>query len=258
LRNLKIEEFVPVFFGVLASLFLSAFITRPQDAAAPEELARTVEPFFDEAAEPEEIAEDHPIERYYLNPETRAFALDFFAGVCGSPETAGIILSNAAAFKISPALAFALCWEESRFTPGAINRNNRNDSVDRGLFQLNDKSFPNLEINDFYNPATNAYYGMGHLRWCLDTGGTEITALAMYNAGTNRVQSLGAPRKTLDYIYRVLEYRKRIEAAFYTEVAAMPREQEETGETLAAALDEADDSSKRPWLLRLSPLSGGR
>jgi hypothetical protein len=253
----KIELFVPVFFGVLVSLFLSALIIRsPEVLETPETVTQIVEPYLSvEAAETEEFGEDDVIAARYLDAETRDFVLDFFAGVCGSPETAALILSNAAAFDIPPALAFALCWEESRYKPGAINTQNRNGSVDRGLFQLNNISFPKLETRDFFNPAINAYYGMGHLRWCLDAGGTEIAALAMYNAGTGRVQSLGAPRKTLDYIHRILEYRKKLETSF--RAAAAKREQEDAGENLAA-LDEVDDNSKRPWLLRLSPLSGGR
>jgi hypothetical protein len=55
---------------------------------------------------------------------------------------------------------------------------------------------------------------MSHLRHCLDTGGTEIAALAMYNAGANRVRNTGTPKTTLDYISRILENRRRIESRF--------------------------------------------
>jgi soluble lytic murein transglycosylase-like protein len=114
-------------------------------------------------------------------------------------------------------MAFALCWEESRYTVRAVNRKNSNQSIDRGLFQLNCCSFPDLQEEDFFNPHTNAYYAMAHLRWCLSTGGSEVAALAMYNAGTNRVHTGGTPKKTLDYVSRILDYQQSVEALFQTE-----------------------------------------
>ena len=96
----------------------------------------------------------------------------------------------------------------------AVNTANRDESIDRGLFQLNSRSFPRLETQAFFNLSVNAYYGLSHLRHCLDTGGSEITALAMYNAGTNRVNNTGAPRATLDYIGRILDTRSEIDSRF--------------------------------------------
>jgi soluble lytic murein transglycosylase-like protein len=98
-----------------------------------------------------------------------------------------------------------------------VNRRNRNRSVDRGLFQLNDGSFPKLTETDFFNPRVNAYYGMAHLRWCLDFGGSEVAGLAMYNAGVNRVNGGTTPRQTLDHVARIMEFRKGIEALFQLE-----------------------------------------
>jgi soluble lytic murein transglycosylase-like protein len=114
-------------------------------------------------------------------------------------------------------MAFALAWEESRYTIRAVNRKNNNKSVDRGLFQLNSWSFPDLQEADFFNPDTNAYYAMAHLRWCLNTGGSEVAALAMYNAGTTRVHAGGTPKATLDYVSRILSYQQGVEALFQAE-----------------------------------------
>jgi hypothetical protein len=153
----------------------------------------------------------------YRDTIFRDSVVDFFTGITNSCETAAIILTNADAFNISPSLAFALCWEESRYNYLAVNQKNRNESVDRGLFQLNCFSFPKLREEDFFNPSTNAYYGMAHLRWCIDTGGSVIAGLAMYNAGTTRVRQGNTPKNTLDYISRVLEYQSRIEEFFRSE-----------------------------------------
>jgi hypothetical protein len=153
----------------------------------------------------------------YRDEVSRNRVVDFFSPIVNSPELAAIILTNADSFNISPSLAFALCWEESRYDFRAVNRNNRNGSVDRGLFQLNGSSFPQIQEEDFFNPSINAYYAMAHLRWCIDTGGSVIAGLAMYNAGTTRVRQDNTPKKTLDYISRVLEYQSRIEEFFRSE-----------------------------------------
>jgi hypothetical protein len=154
---------------------------------------------------------------YYRDPLVRSKVTDYFAALCESREVASVILTNAETLDIPAALVFALCWEESRFKPWAVNRSNRDGSVDRGLFQLNSRSFPALTEKDFYNPGVNAWYGTRHLRWCLDSGGSVISALAMYNAGSGRVRSLGAPKNTLDYIHRILERQEAIDAQFRRE-----------------------------------------
>jgi soluble lytic murein transglycosylase-like protein len=155
-----------------------------------------------------------PILEAYLDSAQRDQVQAFFAAFLRSEHLAHEILSNAAAFDIPPSLAFALCWEESRFNPQALNQANRDSSIDRGLFQLNSNSFPDLSEAEFYNPKINAYYGMSHLRWCLDAGGSLVAGIAMYNAGTGRVKAAGAPKTTLDYISHILESQRKIEESF--------------------------------------------
>ena len=222
----KMESVVPVFLGALSALAFCTVLaikgTYSLKSSAPEkqELAAVhtedaeerdvnMRRFFAAAPESQDI-----IQALYRETETRSWVIQFFAELCGSPEIANVILINADMFNIAPAMAFALAWEESRFNPRAVNNRNRDESIDRGLFQLNNCSFPNLEIHSFFNPGINAYYGMGHLRHCLNTGGTEIAALAMYNAGTVRVKSTGTPKTTLDYVDRILENRRKIEMRF--------------------------------------------
>ena len=139
--------------------------------------------------------------------------LVFFQKITGSREIAEAILSNASACNVPPALAFSLCAEESGYNPRALNRN-KNETIDRGLFQLNNASFPKLKTEDFYDSNVNASYGLTHLRWCLNTAGTEIAALAMYNAGATRVHSVGTPKSTLDYVSRILKRQRKIEERF--------------------------------------------
>jgi hypothetical protein len=281
---LKIEGALPVFSGILGSMFVCALIAihgpgklartqsvqteRPGEAESPDNAAaRQV------LLSPPPAPEEDFILDFYRNPDTRDWTVDFFTSLCGSPDIAAVILTNAAAFNISPGLAFALCWEESRYNPLAVNRKNRDESVDRGLFQLNNRSFPGINEPEFFNPSINAWYGMSHLRLCLNTGGTEIAALAMYNAGTGRVRSMGAPKNTLDYIQRILECRWRIEEVFlmesssrrprsaadYLKNSGSPRKgKTAAGDAAGPTPVAAAIQPLRPRLIRLAPLSGDR
>ena len=149
-----------------------------------------------------------PIASVAETPKGREETLAFFTDVTGSAEVAEAILDNSLRFGVSPALAFALAKEESRYDVRAVN-NNRG-SVDRGLFQLNSKAFPKVKPVDAWDPKTNARYGLSHLAWFLEKSGNEVAALAMYNAGSNSVDRGATPRKTLDYISRIQAYRDNI------------------------------------------------
>ncbi len=148
----------------------------------------------------------------YNNSATRRKTIDYFTSFTKNREITKIIFEEAIKNDISPSLAFALAWNESRFKPLAYNNKNPNGSIDRGLFQLNSSSFPNLSKNDFYNPKINAKYGLQHLNYCMKAGKNEITALAIYNAGRTRVVKRGAPKMTLDYISNILNYKQKIES----------------------------------------------
>ncbi|MDR1655408.1 MAG: lytic transglycosylase domain-containing protein [Treponema sp.] len=218
------ETTAPLFAGTLLSLILCALVSVSVNSIVNPSVDMEIagnepvqaSPFA--AVSPEIFIEKQDradiVLAAWQDYSNRNHVLEFFSALCGSPETARAILVSAEYFDISPGLAFALCWEESRYKPAAINRRNNDHSVDRGLFQLNSGSFPKLSEEDIFKPEVNAWYGLSHLRWCLDTGGSELVALAMYNAGTGRVNSGGAPRRTLDYAVRILENRGRIEACF--------------------------------------------
>jgi len=138
--------------------------------------------------------------------------VEFYARETGSDRIAGLILKYADENDIPLALAFSLAWAESGYNVRAVNRNS--SSVDRGLFQLNDRSFPDLAEEEFFDPEKNARLGLGYLRQCLNAGETEIVALAMYNAGRARVSGRGTPLMTLEYISRILEHRENLEVRF--------------------------------------------
>ncbi|AEE17629.1 transglycosylase SLT domain-containing protein [Treponema brennaborense] len=156
----------------------------------------------------------------------------FYTHITENNNVAVAILEEADKNDIPLSLAFALAYTESRYKARAVNKNT-NASIDRGLFQLNSSSFPSLKEDDFFDPAVSARYGLSHLRFCLDTAGNEIAALAMYNAGTNRVRKNGTPQMTLNYVSKIIDYRQGLDELFSTEVAQFY--QNGTGPYLAAA-----------------------
>ncbi len=159
----------------------------------------------------------------YRNPATRAAVEWFYLRVTGNREVTMAILDAANREDIPFTLAFALAYTESRYNRYARGVNT-NGSIDRGLFQLNDRSFPRLASEEFYVPETSAKYGMQHLRFCMNVAGNDLTALAMYNAGVTRVRNDMTPTTTLRYVSRIVNYRSNLETAFDEEVLAPYRQ----------------------------------
>jgi hypothetical protein len=266
--NEKLEVLIPSFAGILVSLIFCALIAVNLSFFSEQEIITmiTAEKTVEKNIEEEEKKETRvfflssseeiqdPVLEYYRNQEYQEWVVEFFKGICPDHEIAQIILIYADEFDVPVALAFALGWEESNFNPLAVNRNNLNGSVDRGLFQLNNRSFPNLETREFFDVNTNARHGISHLRYCLDTGGSEISALAMYNAGAGRVSNTGAPKVTLDYISRILETRSRIESLFHSML--IKEEENRIGEKIEEIIEPVEpEPQSRVWFNTLRILS---
>ena len=147
----------------------------------------------------------------YRNKLTRPLVESFYTRVTANVEITDAILSGADSNDISLPLAFSLAWVESSFRVRALNYNS--NSIDRGLFQLNSRTFPNLKEEQFYNPRINAEYGLAHFRYCIEVGKNEVVALAMYNAGVNRVRR-GTPYSTLHYVGKILDKKRNLLESF--------------------------------------------
>lgn len=166
-----------------------------------------------------DASEDDTALALYREPSTRSAVEWFYLRVTGSRDVTRAILEQADKNDIPPSLAFALARAESRFDVRAVNKN-RNNSIDRGLFQLNSNSFSKLSEQDFFDPEVNARNGLAHLRFCMGVAGNEVSALAMYNAGTNKVRANSTPQMTLNYIGKIVSYQRRLEKLFAEEVAS--------------------------------------
>ncbi|MBQ0162818.1 MAG: transglycosylase SLT domain-containing protein [Treponema sp.] len=156
----------------------------------------------------------------YRNPKTRGAVEMFYIQVTGRRDVALSILEAANRENIPLTLAFALAHTESRYHTGAVNTN-VNGSIDRGLFQLNDRSFPQLEDDDFFSPKVSAQYGMRHLRYCRNIAKDDLIAVAMYNAGVTRVKNNQTPKSTLAYVSKISAYRAMLDVEFDREVVSM-------------------------------------
>ena len=153
----------------------------------------------------------------YRAPLSRAATEWFYNQITGNPDVTHAILSEADKNDIPLSLAFALAYVESNYKVNAVNKNT-NQSIDRGLFQLNNQSFPDLTEADFFDPYVSAKYGMSHLRFCLNTAGNQVAGLAMYNAGTGRVRSNKTPQSTLNYVGKILSYQSMLAQLFEEQI----------------------------------------
>lgn len=162
---------------------------------------------------------------FYRQLITRNAVIEFYENITGNRDVALAILEYADIYDIPLSLAFSLAFNESRYKVRAVNGNS-NASVDRGLFQLNSESFPGFTEDDFFNPYISAKQGLAFLRYCLDIGGNEISALAMYNAGTHRVRNNRTPQMTLNHISRIVTYKRGLEDMFNVKVTAVFRNRE--------------------------------
>lgn len=163
------------------------------------------------------IDADTDLGLYFFRQElTSGKVLDFYSKVTGSTAIAGLIIEYSSAEDIPLPLAFSLAWAESGFNPRAVNENR--SSVDRGLFQLNSRSFPKMTEAEFFNPRKNTAAGLKYLKYCLNVGGNEVAGLAMYNAGRTRVTESGAPKMTLDYVSKILKYSSYLHDEFENEM----------------------------------------
>jgi len=105
-------------------------------------------------------------------------------------------------------LAFSIVKKESSFKIRAINYNKDDKgnikSIDRGLFQLNDKSFPNLTEDDFFNYKTNIFHGVKYLKYCIDSFDSYSQAISAYNGGHYRASFNN--EITYEYVLEVINF----------------------------------------------------
>jgi len=124
----------------------------------------------------------------------------------------GLILREARANRLDPALIKAVIAAESNFTSDAVSR-----AGAEGLMQLMPQTARVLGVEDSFVPRDNVSGGSRYLREMLDRYGDLKRALAAYNAGPEAVDRYsGIPPypETKAYVKRVLAYYRGYQGEF--------------------------------------------
>jgi soluble lytic murein transglycosylase len=124
----------------------------------------------------------------------------------------GLILMNARAHNVPPALVKAVIAAESSFDADAVSH-----AGAQGLMQLMPETARTLGVKDAFRPDENVDGGTRYLRKMIDRYGDWTRALAAYNAGPSAVdQYRGVPpyKETRDYVKRVLNYYRHYDGDY--------------------------------------------
>lgn len=122
-----------------------------------------------------------------------------------------LIVEMADRHGVKPALLYGLIKSESNFNPDAVNRANKNGTVDYGIAQINSKTLKGLgkEAAWARNPRNAIDYAARRLAGSMDKYGSETAALIEYNGGSGRADEYMATGKwpyatAEEYVGRVL------------------------------------------------------
>ena len=161
-----------------------------------------------------EISYCNPITDFAVNDfishskENRLLALTFYQKEAGSYIVAEAIIDNAIKHEVPVNLAFALAFTESSYNPNSIN-GNTDRTQDKGLFQLNTRTFSSLTNEQFFDPNFNADKGLEYLRNRFNTVEYWEEAVSRYNAHNS------PNNNTVRYIGRINYHIDRINKEFY-------------------------------------------
>ena len=122
-----------------------------------------------------------------------------------------LILSISAEYGVPSGFVQAIIQVESEFDCNAINRSNKNGTIDYGLMQLNSSWFTDENWRD---PEVNLRAGIQPIKGLMKVhSGTSWWALAVsYNAGYSwLVNRHEPPRASLEYADKVMDEWEKIE-----------------------------------------------
>ena len=158
----------------------------------------------------------HEINQFVSNSKDIEKIIEFYTLFTKDARISRQIITDALYFKMPINLAFALCWNESRFYPKAYN-SNKNGTIDRGLFQLNNSGRQNWKIIDFYDIEKNCHEGIQF--WsehCMTKADTIEISFVAYNMGpySDGVKRGYVPEHRETYINDILTYEDKLNVEF--------------------------------------------
>jgi len=145
----------------------------------------------------------------YRDDRLRPLVVEYYSQLTGDRSVAVAILETCDNLGVDPSLGFAIAWNESKFDPRAVSYNVT--TIDRGLFQLNSKTFPRLDRRTVFDPKSNAQHGLTFYKAAFDRLGTVEKALGYYNSGIGFLSDRALPRSTLNYVKKILADRERMD-----------------------------------------------
>ena len=168
--------------------------------------AKTVKNIYDKKP----ISEEFLLKKNnFINDEIK---LKYYTNIINDENIAKLILKYTKLYNVETSLFVSIIKVESDFDPLAENIN-KNGSIDRGLCQLNNNTFKELDHEDFFNPEKNIKNGVLFLKWCLNNSNKNLVkALAFYNTGIGNVRNKKVGETTLDYINKILKEKEIIDS----------------------------------------------
>jgi soluble lytic murein transglycosylase len=124
-----------------------------------------------------------------------------------------LIMREAKANNLEPALVKAVIAAESNFSPSAVSH-----AGAQGLMQLMPQTAAGLGVEDPFHARENVSGGSRYLREMLDRYGDLKRALAAYNAGpkaVDRYRGIPPYPETKAYVKRVLAYYRGYRGDFH-------------------------------------------
>lgn len=147
------------------------------------------------------INQQHPITQYNLQHRNNSIGNSCWE-------------KAARTYGLDPWLLMAVAKVESNFNPNAINKANRNKSVDVGLMQINSFWFPKLEKmgitkENLFNPCVSIFVGAWIMAQNIRQYGYNKRGIGAYNSMNREIQIRYANRVYKAYEELIRKYHQR-------------------------------------------------
>jgi hypothetical protein len=219
LKNLflKLRRYIIIFFSgcltavVIISLvvFSSSFtIAKTLRSMIPE--SKLTERIIEKITEKELYRLLSPIIRLDINEVIKSrteYFIKEYTKIVGREDIVATIINKCLAKDIPINIGFALAWRESGWNPLSSTQN-KDGTIDRGLFKLNSKSFK--KDTKWFNIDVNAELGLNYLNDKHTQYKSWETALALYNAG-----SMGnVSSASFEHLTAILQKERELDSLF--------------------------------------------
>lgn len=116
-------------------------------------------------------------------------------------------------YNLDPKILLAIGMNESSLNSNAINKANRNKTIDVGVMQINSCHFETLkkytgDLNNLYDPRFNIHVGAWVLKKCTKRFGVTWRAVDCYNKGAGNAHKMSKYIKKVNKHYEKIKHKK--------------------------------------------------